>query len=63
MKRNLNSLPFSPKAVGVFYGWVVPAVGTVGLLMSLPGQTMGVSVFTDHLLAALKLSREELSRA
>ena len=31
--------------------------------MSIPGQTMGVSVFTDSLLDVLKLSRDELSFA
>lgn len=31
--------------------------------MSIPGQTMGVSVFTDHLLAATGLSRLEISNA
>ena len=33
------------------------------MLMSIPGQTMGVSVFTDPLLHELKLSRDELSIA
>ena len=33
------------------------------MLFSIPGQTMGVSVFTDHLIAALGLSRVRLSTA
>lgn len=33
------------------------------MLMSIPGQTMGVSVFTDHLMEALSLSRVNLSLA
>lgn len=36
---------------------------TLGILMSIPGQTMGVSVFTDSLLTATGLSRLSLSNA
>ena len=46
-----------------FYGWVVLIVGALGLLMSSPGQTIGVSAFTDHLLEALTMSRDQLSFA
>jgi len=38
-------------------------VSTLGVIASIPGQTMGVGVFTDHLIASLKLSRTELSTA
>ncbi|MGF1498435.1 MAG: nitrate/nitrite transporter [Elainellaceae cyanobacterium] len=55
--------PFSPRAVPVFYGWVILAVATIGILMSIPGQTAGVSVFTDPLLEALGISRLTLSNA
>jgi OFA family oxalate/formate antiporter-like MFS transporter len=37
------------------------AAGTVGVIVSVPGQTVGVSVFTDHLLSAVGISRVELS--
>ena len=46
-----------------FYGWVVLGAGTLGVLMSIPGQTIGVSVFTDFLLEALGLERLQLSLA
>lgn len=36
---------------------------TVGVVMSIPGQTMGVSVFTESLIEALGLSRVQLSTA
>ncbi len=36
---------------------------TVGLLASAPGQTMGVSTFTDYLLDAIHISRNQLSTA
>jgi MFS family permease len=56
-------VPFDPRRAPFFYGWVVLAVSTVGVLMSIPGQTMGVSVFTDPLLEATGLSRLSLSNA
>jgi OFA family oxalate/formate antiporter-like MFS transporter len=56
-------VPFQPQRVPVFYGWVILVVTTLGILMSIPGQTAGVSVFTDHLIAATGLSRLSLSYA
>ncbi|MCG8589544.1 MAG: MFS transporter [Proteobacteria bacterium] len=47
----------------MFYGWVIAAAGTFGILSSIPGQTIGVSVFTDPLLEATGLGRLELSHA
>jgi len=35
----------------------------MGILFSIPGQTMGVSVYTDHLISGLHLSRIEISTA
>ena len=55
--------PFDPKRVPFFYGWVIVAAGIVGVLMSTPGQTLGVSVFTDFLTDALEMSRVRLSVA
>ena len=52
-----------PSRCPFFYGWVVLAAGTLGILCSVPGQTMGVSAFTEHLLKALDLSRTQLSVA
>ncbi len=57
------NFPFTPKKVPFFYGWVILAVSTMGMVMSAPGQTMGVSVFTDYLIEALQLSRVQLSTA
>jgi len=56
-------VPFDPARVPVYYGWVVVGAATFGILASIPGQTMGVSVFTDPLLAATGLSRLGLSNA
>ncbi len=57
------SFPFDPGRLPVFYGWIILAMGTVGTVMSIPGQTMGVSVFTDPLIGVLSLSRLQLSLA
>jgi MFS transporter, OFA family, oxalate/formate antiporter len=45
----------------VFYGWVILGVGTLGIMSTLPGQTVGVSVFLDHIIADLGLSRSLVS--
>jgi cyanate permease len=55
--------PFAPARVPLFYGWIVLGVSTLGFLASIPGQTMGMAVFTEPLMAALGLSRTELSLA
>jgi MFS family permease len=62
MKKHVN-IPFSPSRVPVFYGWIILAAGTIGMLMSIPGQTMGVSVFTENLLDDLEINRNNLSLA
>lgn len=46
-----------------FYGWFIIALGTFGIIMSIPGQTIGVSTFTDSLLSVLELDRDQLSLA
>ena len=63
MKRKLDSFPFAPRNCPFFYGWLVLPLGAVGFLMSAPGQTYGVSPFTESLLRALNLTRVQLSLA
>jgi MFS family permease len=53
---NPNKFPF-------FYGYVVLFVGSIGVLTSIPGQTVGVSIFTDPVKDALGLSRNQFSNA
>ncbi len=55
--------PFSPKRFPFYYGWVIVIASTIGVVMSIPGQTMGVSVFTEPLMAALGLTSVQLSAA
>ncbi|MCB9247580.1 MAG: MFS transporter [Ignavibacteriales bacterium] len=58
MKNNslITKFPF-------FYGYVVLLSGTIGVMLSVPGQTVGISVFTDFLIRDLNISRESLSLA
>lgn len=46
-----------------FYGYLILFGGTVGVLFSSPGQTVGISVFTDYLIRDLGISRNSLSFA
>ena len=62
MKKHCNK-PFPPAKLPFFYGWIILTAGTIGILMSIPGQTMGVSVFTDNLLKDLEINRNSLSLA
>ena len=55
--------PFNPAGCSFFYGWVIVAMGTLAVVFSIPGQTMGFSVFTDILIDELGLSRVSLSTA
>ena len=61
--RTGDRWPFDPARVPFYYGWVVLVVGSIGVLASVPGQTAGVSVFTDELTATTGLTRLELSIA
>lgn len=56
--------PFiNPAKSPFFYGYVILAIATVGVFFSMPGQTIGVSVFTDPVKDALGLSRNQFSNA
>lgn len=55
--------PFDIRRSPFFYGWVVWLLSTLGFLFSIPGQTMGMAVFTDQFIEVLGLSRTQLSLA
>lgn len=61
--ERFKSIPFEPVKWPFFYGWVIIFAGIIGIIMSVPGQTIGVSVFTDHLIGALDIGRVNLSMA
>lgn len=58
-----TAIPFAPARWPFFYGWVLVAAATVGTLMSIPGQTMGVGTFSEDLSRAFHLSEVALSFA
>lgn len=61
MPKKFRNLPLALHKRGIYYGYVVLFAGTLGVIMSVPGQTMGVSVFTEHIIGALGISRVDLS--
>ena len=64
MKEKFSIFPFlNPQKWPFYYGWWIILMGTFGVLMSVPGQTIGVSTFTDSLINALSISRDQLSTA
>lgn len=56
-------VPFQPGRQPMHYGWVIAIVGTLGMVASVPGQTIGVNVFNEKLIEALGLSRLSVSTA
>jgi len=56
-------MPWDPGRFSFFYGWIIVFGATLGTLFTIPGQTMGFSVFTDILMEELGLSRVTLSLA
>lgn len=61
---NSNRFSFvNPKKFPFFYGYVILFIGSLGVLASVPGQTIGVSVFTDPVKDALGLTRNQFSNA
>ena len=58
-----STWPFRPSKTPFFYGWVIWIFSTLGILFSIPGQTMGLAVFTESFIEVLDLTRTELSLA
>ena len=53
----------NPAKSPVFYGYIILIIGSIGIYCSIPGQTIGVSLFTDPVKDALGLSRNQFSNA
>jgi OFA family oxalate/formate antiporter-like MFS transporter len=62
-RRWQPDFPFTPSRLPFFYGWIIVLAGTAAVIFSIPGQTMGFSVFTDILMEQLGLTRVQLSSA
>lgn len=50
----ITNIPF-------FYGWIILAVGTLGVIMTSPGQTYAVSIFIEYFIQDLNVSRSLVS--
>jgi len=57
------NFPFSPLRFPFFYGWCIVIFTTLGMIASIPGQTMGVGVYTDFLIQNSHLNRIQISMA
>ena len=57
----LGTQPFDPRRSPFYYGWVIVIAGTIGAIASVPGQTAGVSVFTDDLISTTGLTRLQIA--
>ncbi|MFO8000995.1 MAG: MFS transporter, partial [Marinilabilia sp.] len=62
MKKQLDRI-IQPSKWPFFYGYTIAVVGTIGIWASVPGQTIGVSAFTDPVKDALGLTRDQFSAA
>lgn len=49
------------RRVPIYYGWVIMVMATFAMIMTTPGQTFGVSVFIEHFISELGLSRSTVS--
>lgn len=50
-------------ATPVYYGWIVVLAATIGMAMTIPGQTVGLSLFIDSFITDLGLTRAGISVA
>ena len=63
MNKKFSHFPFNPANWPFFYGWMILFWGIIGILLSVPGQTTGVSAFIEPLIEDLGIGRFELSVA
>ncbi len=59
--KRYSNIPFAPAKCPFFYGWVIVFVATVGTICSIPGQTIGFSVFTNYVKDALLVNEITLT--
>lgn len=55
--------PFAPRKLPFFYGWVVVIAGGFGIIMSMPGQTIGISAFKNSIRDAMGVTDIDISTA
>jgi len=57
------NVPFRPAGLPFHYGWVVAIAAAMGMVASIPGQTIGINVFNGELIRALGLTRSQVALA
>ncbi|MBI1297130.1 MFS transporter [bacterium] len=45
----------------IYYGWIIAIAATLGMIMTSPGQTYAVSIFLEHFIVDLGISRSLVS--
>jgi len=45
----------------IYYGWIILIAGTIGYIMSSPGQTYSVSIFLEYFIEDLSINRSTVS--
>jgi OFA family oxalate/formate antiporter-like MFS transporter len=63
LEDRFSEKPFAPRRAPFFYGWVIVFLGGMGVLASMPGQTLGVSAFKNLVRDALGMSDIAISTA
>lgn len=63
IEDSFSNKPFAPKKLPFFYGWVIVFAGTLSVIMSMPGQTIGISAFKNHIRDAMGLTDISISTA
>ena len=63
MARLRGDWPFAVGKSPFFCGWIRSVIATLGILLIVPGQTMGMAVFFDTIINVTGLTRTELSLA
>ena len=63
LKLFAPNVPFRPSGLPFHYGWVIAVAAAMGMVASIPGQTIGINVFNDELIVALGLTRSQVALA
>ena len=61
VRANISVKMDLPNRTPFFYGWVILVVGTIGIIMTGPGQTFSVSIFIEYIIEDLGISRTMVS--
>ena len=59
--KRWNNFPFNPKEVPFFYGWLILGASIIGIVLGVPGQAIGVTIFTDYLIESIHINRDQIS--